>query len=309
MPDLDDMNHSSYEFLERMSTEKLKSIVRADFESGDSEDAANDEFITRVLEVIAQREEEDPAAPHFDVETGWKDFQENYCPTEGKTIHVYGDNKQNKLVHESSKNEEQADLKAPQPKRAGHRFLRIITIAAAVVCLCAVAANAFEINIFKMFAQWTQEIFQFHTEEVSSQGAEYTSGTVLDSSQTLEDALMEAGITQPVSPKWIPQGFVFSGMKAYVDIAEPMYTALYEDETTDHTIIVSVNVHQKPQASLQEKDDSQVTVYTAGGIYHYIMENNDVLTATWFADNLECSIMGEISESEMEAMINSIYEE
>ncbi|BAL00315.1 hypothetical protein OBV_31160 [Oscillibacter valericigenes Sjm18-20] len=309
MPDLDGKKSDSYQFLEQMSTEKLKSIARADFESGDSDDAANDKFITRVMEVIAQREEEDPTAPHFDVEAGWKDFQENYCPTEGKTIAVHGDNKQNKLVHESSKNEEQADLKAPQPKRAGHRFLRIITIAAAVVCLCAVAANAFEINIFKMFAQWTQEIFQFHTEEISSQGAEYTSGTVLDSSQTLEDALKKAGITQPVSPKWIPEGFTFVTMDAYPNIGESLYTALYENETKGHTIIVSVNVHQKPQASIQEKDDSQVTVYTAGKIDHYIMENNDVLTATWFADNLECSIMGEISELDMEAMINSIYEE
>ncbi|BAK99243.1 hypothetical protein OBV_20450 [Oscillibacter valericigenes Sjm18-20] len=98
-------------------------------------------------------------------------------------------------------------------------------------------------------------------------------------------------------------------MNAYPDIGEPLYTALYENETTDQTIIVSVNVHKKPQSSIYEKDNSQVTVYTAGEIDHYIMENNDVLTATWFADNLECSIMGEISESEMGAMINSIYEE
>jgi hypothetical protein len=200
-------------------------------------------------------------------------------------------------------------LKAPQPKRAGHRFLRVLAVAAAIICFCAVTASAFEINIFKMFAQWTQDIFQFHTEEVSSQGAEYTSGTVLDTSQTLEDALTEAGITQPVSPKWIPEGFTFVTMDAYPDLGEPLYTALYENETTGHTIIVSVNVHQKPQASVQEKDDSQVTVYTVGKIDHYIMENNDVLTATWFADNLECSIMGEISELDMEAMINSIYEE
>ncbi len=217
-------------------------------------------------------------------------------------------NKKNKLVHKH-KNEEQADLKAPQPKRAGHRFLRVLAVAAAIICLCAVTASAFEINIFKMFAQWTQEIFQFHTEEVSSQGAEYASGTMLDTSQTLEGALIEAGITQPASPKWIPEGFAFSGVKSYLDIGEPMYTALYEDETTDHTIIVSVNVHQKPQASVQEKDDSQVTVYTAGGIDHYFMQNEGVLSATWFVGNLECKISGDVSESEMETMINSIYEE
>lgn len=301
MPDLGDMNSGFYQFLERMSTEKLKSIVRADFESGDSDDEANDEFITRVLEVIAQREEEDPSAPHFDVDAGWKDFQRNYCPTENQKVSVDGNEKE-------SKNARQADLKAPQPKRAGHRFLRAVAIAAAAICLCAATASAFEINIFKMFAQWTQEIFQFRTEEVSSQGAEYTSGTILDTNQTLEDALKEAGFMKPVSPKWIPKGFVFSGIKSYLDIAEPMYTSLYEDETTDHTIIMSVNTHQKPQASVQEKDDSQVTVYTVGGIDHYIMQNEGVLSATWFVDNLECKISGDVSESEMETMINSIYE-
>jgi hypothetical protein len=101
MPDLDGKKSNQYQFLQQMRTEKLKSIVRADFESGDSDDAANDEFITRVMEVIAQREEEDPSAPHFDVEAGWRDFQQNYCPTEEKSIHVYSDDEQNKLAHEN----------------------------------------------------------------------------------------------------------------------------------------------------------------------------------------------------------------
>lgn len=83
----------------------------------------------------------------------------------------------------------------------------------------------------------------------------------------------------------------------YPDIGEPLYTALYENETTGHTIIVSVNVHQKPQASIQEKDDSQITVHTAGGIDHYIMQNEGELSATWFADNLECKISGDVSVS------------
>ena len=47
----------------------------------------------------------------------------------------------------------------------------------------------------------------------------------------------------------------------------------------------------------------------AGDTEHYLMENNDLLTATWLVDHLECSIIGDISETEMEAMINSIYEE
>ena len=68
-------------------------------------------------------------------------------------------------------------------------------------------------------------------------------------------------------------------------------------------------VHQTPAAALQEKDNSQVRVYESGGVEHYIMENNEKLVATWFTDNLECSITGEISEEDLETMINSIYEE
>lgn len=302
MPDLDGKKSDQYQFLEQMSTEKLKSIVRADFETEDSDDTVNDEFITRVLEVIAQREENNPSAPHFDVEDGWRDFQENYRPIERPEISADGT-----PMEHNTNYEEQADLKTPQPKWAGHRFLKIVAIAAAIMCMCAVTANAFEINFFKMFAQWTQDIFQFHTAEVSSQGAEYTSGTVLDESQTLESALAEADITIAVSPKWIPDGFDFSGLKSYLEIAEPMFTALYEDEVTGHTIIVSVIVHQKSQATIREKDESQVDVYVAGNTEHYIMENNDSLTATWFANNLECSIMGKITKEELEAMINSIY--
>ena len=155
MPDLDDKKSDQYQFLEQMSTEKLKSIVRADFESEDSDDTVNDEFITRVLEVIAQREENDPSAPHFDVEAGWRDFQKNYRPIEVPEISADGT-----LLEHDANNEEQADLKTPQPKRAGHRFLKIVAIAAAVICMCAATANAFELNLFKMFAKWTQDFFQ-----------------------------------------------------------------------------------------------------------------------------------------------------
>lgn len=129
----------------------------------------------------------------------------------------------------------------------------------------------------------------------------------MDESQTLESALAEANITLAVSPKWIPDGFDLSGLKSYLEITDPMFTALYENETTGHAIIVSVIVHQKSQAAIREKDESQVDVYTASNTEHYIMENNDSLTATWFASNLECSIMGQITEEEMETMINSIY--
>lgn len=142
-----------------------------------------------------------------------------------------------------------------------------------------------------------------------SQSAGYESGTFLDASQTLQSILDEQHIVDAVSPQWIPEGFELSAFTAYPDIDVPTYAALYENPVTEQTIIASVMVHHEPQAAMQEKDSSGVTIFKANDVEHYIMNNNDKLVATWFSENLECSITGEISEGDMETMINSIYEE
>ncbi len=306
MPDLESGKNRSYHFLNKISTEELKRILQEDFESEGSDDPENDVFITHVMEVIAERESGESSTPGFDIAAGWDDFQKNYRPEADAPILMCDDEK---LAEFIQNNKSQVVSKAPQPKRAGHKFLRIAILAAVAMCICAVAASVLEINIVKMFARWTQDIFQFRSEQITSQGVTYLSGTMLNQDQTLQDALEEVGVTKPVSPKWIPDGFSYSGSKSFTEVAEPMFTALYEDETTDRTIIVSVNIHQAPISSIQEKDSSPVDLYQVDGVDYYIMQNNGVEVATWFIDNLECSIMGEISKAEMEMMINSIYEE
>ena len=82
MSSSDQRENSNYQFLENISTEKLKSMIISDFLSGDTEDEANDEFMTQVLEVIARREEQDPSAPPFDVEAGWEKFEAEFFPAE-----------------------------------------------------------------------------------------------------------------------------------------------------------------------------------------------------------------------------------
>lgn len=106
---------------------------------------------------------------------------------------------------------------------------------------------------------------------------------------------------------WIPEGFTFSGLKVYDDLPEPMLTALYENNSTGCVIIITVNIHQEPKASIHEKDENDVEVYQINGIDHYIMNNNDQITAVWFINELECSITGGVSEDDLKTMIKSIY--
>lgn len=72
--------------------------------------------------------------------------------------------------------------------------------------------------------------------------------------------------------------------------------------------MVSVVIHQKPKSTVHEKDETPVSIYLKNDIEHFIMRNNKSVTATWFVENLECTISGRVSEDELKAMIDSIYE-
>lgn len=294
----DEMQEKEYGFLENMSTEKLKSIVLADFMSGENDDETNDELITHVLEVISKRFENDPSVPHFDVQSSWEKFQSELEKNEHKVSR-----EEIKHFEETKSNV----VKPPKLKKCGHRIGRIALISAIVACTCVIVASALEINLFKMIAEWTQDIFQFRSEETSQYGVGAISETQLEPDQTLNEALEEMGYAVEVSPNWIPEGFTFSGLKVYDDLPEPMLTALYENNSTGCVIIITVNIHQEPKASIHEKDENDVEVYQINGIDHYIMNNNDQITAVWFINELECSITGGVSEDDLKTMIKSIY--
>lgn len=306
MPDLE--KDSPYPFLNRISTEELKRILREDFESEGSGSPENDEFIACAAEVIARREADNPDVPHFDAAAGWKDFQQNYQPGEEHPILMCGEAELDELIKHGGQ-KRQADLKPRQPSRAFHRILRMAAIAAIVASLCAAAAGALEVNVFEIVARWTQDIFQFQSEETLSHNAAYESGTFLEDGQTLKPLLEEAGITRAVCPRWIPDGYKLSVLRSFFESNDSTFAASYNHELSENWIIVSIISHGKPMGTRTEKDTMGVTTYCKSDVEHYIMSNEGVLTAAWIADNLECGIVGKISEEEMETMIDSIYEE
>lgn len=289
---------NKYQFLEEMSTEKLKSIIMSDFLSGDSDDEANDEFVNHVLEVIAQQEENNPLAPQFDVESEWQKFQSKFF-----SVDESASQEKSKQI----KTDIADKAKSSRSKWIVFRPLRIATITVIVVLFSIMMASALELDLFNMIAEWTQEIFQFKSEAAPQYELKVVPGTQLNRDQTLEAALEEQGISVSISPTWIPEGYEFSGIQVYKDVIEPILGALYEDQSTNRFIMVSVVTHEKPKSTVHEKDETPVSIYLKNDIEHFIMRNNKSITATWFVENLECTITGGVSEDEMKTMIDSIY--
>lgn len=308
MSDLDHERNSPRHFLNRLSTETLKQILQDDFESEDSDSPENDEFITCVMEVIAQREIETSECSKFDVDAGWRDFRRYYQPEEEAAAPVCGGTAPAGLI-ESKGQDKETDLNSRRPGRAVHCILRAAAIAVTVASLCIAAASAIEVNIFEMVAEWTQDVFQFRSETSTSQDAEYEAGVFLEDDQTLKGLLEEAGITQRVYPKWIPDGYTFFNSNTYLGEDEPLFIANYKNDISEKLITASVLIHSEPEGMKTEKDAGDVDSYNKNNVEHYIMSNNGLLVSTWFTGNLECSIYGEISEGDMKTMINSIYEE
>ena len=75
-----------YAYLEQLSLEELKGIIRADFES---EDESDTDFIYAVLEVMEEKERALPGYQPIDVDKAWAEFQQYYNTREGKHLSLY----------------------------------------------------------------------------------------------------------------------------------------------------------------------------------------------------------------------------
>lgn len=59
--------------------------------------------------------------------------------------------------------------------------------------------------------------------------------------------------------------------------------------------------------SLEKQEGQQDTKYIKGGVVHSVAQNNAAYTASWTNGLNMVSIMGDVTEEELERMIDSIY--
>lgn len=193
-------------------------------------------------------------------------------------------------------------------RRARPRFRRLAAIAATAAVLLGsmMTVQALGVDVFGFFANWTNDIFFFSSNQQSKtyplalgESAEF---------ESVEAALEAFGVEASVVPGWYPDdigeftvtGSVFdSGMDIYAvsDGGERLLTINYAEFDEDAGPLRFI-----------EKDASGVLLYEKGGYAHYIMEDHGLYTTTWIADNMQCVIAGFISRDEMIQVIDSIYE-
>ena len=201
------------------------------------------------------------------------------------------------------------------PKRKFFRRLAVVVSAAALFSTMYIAGASDE-GIIKLVGGWSDETFHF-----VGAGKEHEQSEMKDGSQpvtegeydSIEAALAECKISQPVFPKWIPERFhlekisVRQGGSRFCAVSAD-YSCAGSERIFYIDIIRYYNI-ANATSRIFEKDDSPAIEYESNGIIHYLIKNPAGNAAVWNNGNLICSIVGDLSESEFQKVIDSIYEE
>ncbi len=144
-------NHTSgFGFLNKMSTDELKNMLRVDCFSDDNQ-KLDDDTISEVLQIISQRETD---TRNIDAGILWENFKTEYLPN----IDMFKEN-----------NDIQECLPKDVPHRKSFRFVKYAVIAA---LLCLLLGNyvafAHGVNVFEYIANWNDETFHFEITDTIS---------------------------------------------------------------------------------------------------------------------------------------------
>ena len=318
MSGLDSRNSKDYSKYDRMSTESLEELLRLDAELPDGEGPDIDEILY-ISEVIAKREKEHPTGryPEIDVDAAWENFQTKYLPymTDGRSLYDFDDEEPG---HTEGQN---AGTDSPSPTgrkriflRGRRRLSRVVSFAAVIAVLLGLmtaTAYAMGYDLWNVIAQWTKDTFtfvsvsKFNDEEIPSTST--TEGEYAD----LQAALDAYGITEQLSPTWIPEGFKLElvSVDEGAEDVKAIFCACYRFDK--RSIIVQINMHQTPEEASYatwQKDDMDVDTVEISNCIFYTMQNAGRECAIWTKGPFECNINGNISSDELHKMINSIFD-
>lgn len=186
------------------------------------------------------------------------------------------------------------------------KWVKAIAAIAAVICIIvmAIPRTVGADSIFSALVRWTSGVFEYIDPDKDYPDTTQDFSTEHEGLQQLYDKVTELGVTEPVVPMWIPEGFELSEMEviSMLDGDKVRGTFKRENALVAITYRVSADIKMKV-----EKEGSPFEVYDYAGVDHTILKNDNNLSVTWMVQGVECLINTNISRDELYTLIKSIY--
>lgn len=262
-------NASLRETLEQLPIPQLDAMLRAELEK----EPPNEHAVRLILKVLREREADYPVETNAEIDQAWKEYEK-------KTI----------------------------PKDSGISY-RILKAAAVLVVVGAlmfalpqeVKADSF----FDRIAAWTESFFELFSPGERSSQKEYEFRTGHPGLQELYDTVTELGVTVPVVPMWIEEGYVLKECK--VTETRLCTKVLVIFTSGEKEALFSIYIYSQNVESEYHKNNVKAKQIESDGVFHNIFQNEGLWTVVWTNGNVECSIFIDCQEDILNKMIKSIY--
>ena len=273
--------YAEYAQYDSLPTEELQEILRK-HAHGELETEPDTDELYYIMEVLAQRREQQDPQAFRPNEEALADFRKHYMPKEKSVVR-------------------------PRVIRFPNRFFKTVAAMLVAVLILAVGTSitveALQIDIWGKFANWTKEIFQF---------ADMRDGTTATNPEkennlelkTLQDALTKENVTEKLVPTWMPEGYKSKDLQTIRTPRVLNFSAIYEKNGSE--LIINICQTIGVPANQVEKNDDLLEVFVVDSVEYYIFSNTETLQAVWSMGEFECIITGKITLEEMKVMIDSI---
>lgn len=161
-------------------------------------------------------------------------------------------------------------------------------------------------SLWDALVRWTSEIVEFFgPNDNEGRIEEYEFKTDNPGLQQIYDAVVALGITDPVVPMWLPEGYE---LVEFYDEKTPAVTRIHSRfKYNGEACVFYIDVYNAEVARKYQKVEEFFTTYECGGIVHQIFQNYDLSVVVWSKDNIECYLSINSQEEILHNILKSVY--
>ena len=258
--------------IEQMSTEQLDEMLQHELEKESVDESA----IRLIMEVLEKRDQDMPVEINPQIADAWENYQ----------------------------------TRASVQSRAKFSFkswpVRIAAAVAVVMVLAlAVPQSAEAESLWERLSRWTDSVFEFFSPNDEMAEQEYTFKTDNPGLQQVYDTVTAIGITDPVVPMWLPEGYELLQCEVTETPSKSFVHSRFENGK--NIIILDLAIRDAESPRQYSKDEENAIKHEIAGIDHIFLHNEEWWTATWTRDRLECAIYIDCHEETLYKILMSIY--
>ena len=258
--------------LESVGSDQLRTMLHAETAKA----IPDDDLVLTILHILEDREPDDLGPPSPREEAAWQLFRKRV----------------------------KARKKRPLLNLRGLASAAVLLLMLGLL-MAAIPQQAEADNWWDRIARWTDNFFAFFRDDETFRIEDYKFQTDNPGLQQVYDAVVEMGITEPVVPMWLPEGYELDELEFHSTPYEEQLVSRFENK--DKSITYQLAVLLADKREMYTKDDTSLILREICGTTFHVMRNHEIWVVAWTIDNIECSIFVDCQEDILYEILNSIY--